>query len=138
MKKLFNVSAISEGFVNSTPFTTIQSTLLDFKIIVLALKIYQESARHNIRRICQVSRDIRFSELLFKISFLLCGRKKFFIQIWNKKTTNFQCWGSGSVFVGVSTICFKTSRIRFRLWILLSSSKKSKKNLHSSCFVTSL
>jgi hypothetical protein len=30
IKKLFKASAISEGFFNSTPFTTIQSTLLDF------------------------------------------------------------------------------------------------------------
>jgi hypothetical protein len=39
-----------------------------------------------------------------------------------------QCFGSGST-------CFWASRIRIR--ILLSSSKNSKKNLDSYCFVTS-
>ncbi len=43
-----------------------------------------------------------------------------------------QCCGAGAGSVG--SVCFLSSRIR----ILLSSSKNSKKNLNSYCFVTSL
>ncbi len=45
-----------------------------------------------------------------------------------------QCCGSGSE---SGSICFWTSWIRIWIRILLSSSKNSKKNLDSYCFVTS-
>jgi hypothetical protein len=52
----------------------------------------------------------------------------------------YQCCGSGST----GSTCFWASWIRIRIhqsevwiWIILSPSKKSKKNLDSYCFVTS-
>ncbi len=60
-----------------------------------------------------------------------------------------QCCGSGSESGSTGSTCFWTSwiririyqsdvwiQIRIRIWILLSPSKKSKKNLDSYCFVT--
>jgi hypothetical protein len=49
-------------------------------------------------------------------------------------STGFTCFWASWIRIHQSEVWI---RIRLRIWILLSPSKKSKKNLFSSCFVTS-